>query len=153
MCMSVVKMREKDKRIHVGCGAHILNEKNQILLMKRSKNCKNQVGCWTVPGGKVEYFETVEDAIKREVKEELGVDIEVIQLLSVTDDILPQENQHWVSPQFLCKIKSGVITNKEPHKCDDIQWFDIHEIPEKITLTTKDGTHKLKERLFQNKKE
>ena len=130
--------------IGVGVGAHIINDKNQILLMKRNKNCRNKAGYWTIPGGRVELFQEVEEALKREIKEELGIDIEIIQLLSVTNDIIKEEEQHWVSPQFLCKITNGTPANLEPQKCDEIAWFDLDKIPEKITNTTADGLKHLR---------
>ena len=112
--------------------------------MKRNKNCRNKAGYWTIPGGGVDFFENVEEALKREMKEELGIDIEIIQLLSVTNDIIKDESQHWVSPQFLCKIINGIPTNLEPHKCEEITWFDLDKVPEKITNTTADGLKHLK---------
>jgi len=130
--------------IGVGCGAFILNEKNQILLSKRSKKSRNKAGYWTIPGGRVEFFEKVEDALKREIKEELGIDIKIIKLLSVTNDIINEENQHWISPQFLCKIVKGTPKNLEPKKCDEIKWFDIDNLPDKLTNTTMNGLKYLK---------
>jgi len=137
-------MKKGKDFVGVSCGAHILNEKNQILLMKRTKECRNYAGYWSVPGGGVEFFEKVEDAVKREVREELGVEIEIIKLLSVTNDIIEDEGQHWVATQFQCKIVSGTPTNLEPDKCDELKWFDLDKIPEKITLVTADGVEHLK---------
>lgn len=131
--------------IGVGCGAHILNENNQILLMKRNKNCRNKAGFWSIPGGGVRPFDTIEETLKREIKEELGVDIEIIRLISVTNDIIKEENQHWVSPQFLCRIIKGVPKNLEPHKSEEIKWFDLDNLPDKLTNTTIDGIKRLKQ--------
>lgn len=128
--------------IGVGCGAHIVNEHNQILLQKRSKHCTNRTGFWSIPGGKVEFFETVEEALKREIQEELGVEIEIVRLLCVSDDIIKEERQHWVSPQYLCKIVKGVPTNREPQMCDEIQWFDLANLPSALTTPTLDGIRK-----------
>ncbi|MBT5029747.1 NUDIX domain-containing protein [archaeon] len=125
--------------IGVGCGAHIINENNQILLIKRNKNCRNKANHWSIPGGGINFFEKIDEALKREIKEELGIDIQIIQLISITDDIIKEENQHWISPQFLCKIIKGTPINLEPHKCEEIRWFDLDKIPENITNTTKDG--------------
>jgi ADP-ribose pyrophosphatase len=136
--------------IGVGCGAHIINDNNQILLLKRNENCRNKAGYWTIPGGGVEYSEKVEDALKRETKEELGIGIEILRLLSVTDDIIEEEGQHWISPQFLCKITTGEPKNLEPEKHDEMRWFDLDNLPDKITNTTKDGVGHLKN-YFTNK--
>ena len=54
----------------------------------------------------VEFGETVEDDVKRELKEELSVEAGMVALLGATDHILPQEGVHWVSPVFLAVISS-----------------------------------------------
>lgn len=59
--------------------AIIENEKGQILIGKRKKEPFN--GMWDIPGGKIEDGEQVEDAIKREVMEETGFNVEKIQLI------------------------------------------------------------------------
>ncbi len=113
-------------------------------MMKRSENSQNNVGYWALPGGRVEFNERVEDAVIREIKEELGVDIEVIKLISVTNDIIKQDQQHWLSSQFLCRIIGGELENMEPHKCETIEWFDLDNLPEKLTNTAKNAlqTHR-----------
>jgi len=64
--------------IGVGCGAFIINDQNELLLQQRNKSPEKEY--WSIPGGKVEMFETFDQAVKREVKEETGVNIEVIDL-------------------------------------------------------------------------
>ncbi len=113
--------------IGVGVGALIFNKHGQVLLSLRGSKAKNERGKWEIPGGAVEFGETLEQALKREVKEELGIEIEVITMLQVADHILPEENQHWVSPTFICSVKSGSPVIMEPGKSDQIQWFSIDE--------------------------
>ena len=134
--------------IGVGCGAVILNEKNQVLLMKRGSDCRNCVGYWAIPGGCIDRFETAENAVKREIKEEIGVDIEILQLLSVANDFIKDdikdENEHWITPQFLCRIISGIPAICEPKKCDELRWFDMSTLPEKLTLPAINGIRAVK---------
>ncbi len=118
--------------IGVGCGAVILNEKNEILLMKRGRACRSKIGWWSIPGGSVDFFEKIEEALKRELREEIGVDIEIIKQLTLTEYFNKEEQQHWVSPQYLCKIIKGTIENKEPDKCEEIRWFSLERLPEKL---------------------
>ena len=106
-----------------------------MLLQQRNK--EPEKGYWSIPGGKLEWMETFEDAVKREVKEECGVDIKVEKLLGICDHIVEKENQHWVSPSFLCKITEGEPKIMEPTKHIDMQWFDLHTLPENLTITTK----------------
>ena len=125
--------------IGVGCWAFILNENNELLLMKRSKECRNKADFWSIPGWWAKMFETLKQTLIREVKEEIGVKIEIVKLLSVTDDLIKEEHQHWVAPQFLCKIVDGKVRNMEPHKCEEIKWFNLNNLPNKLTNPTIDG--------------
>jgi len=133
--------------IGVGCGAVILNDKNQILLMKRTENVRNNPFYWSIPGGGVDFFESLEECIKRELKEELNIEIEVVKLLCVCNHIIKNEKQHWVAPQFLCKIIGGEIKNMEPDKCSEIKWFDLDDMPDPITDNTRDGVEVIKNKL------
>lgn len=137
-------MKKAVDYIGVGSGAFMFNEEGKLFLMQRNKNCRNKAGFWSIPGGGVDYGEKVEDAIVREMKEELNIDIEVQKLLVVANDIIPEENQHWVSPQYICKIVGGELKNMEPEKCEGFDWFDLENLPEKLTNTTLQGLEALK---------
>lgn len=119
--------------IGVGVGAMIFNEEGKIFIAQRGPKAKNEIGKWEFPGGSVEWGETLEQAINREIDEEYGFIIETVELLSITDHILLEERQHWVSPGFICKFVSGTPEIKEPEKCSQIGWFTIKEI-EKMDL-------------------
>ncbi len=122
--------------IGVGCGALIINDKNETLLLKRGAKSRNQAGFWSKPGGTVEFGEKIEDAIKREIKEEFGVDIELIKFLGFTNHIIKEENQHWLSVSYLARIIKGEPKNMEPEKHDEIGWFSFDDLPDKLTQTT-----------------
>src|SRR6266566_1501358 len=120
--------------IGVGVGAAIFNKEGKLFITLRGKEAKNERGKWEIPGGSVEYGETFEQAIKREIKEELGIEIKIIELLGICDHIIPQEHQHWVSPTYICKIVRGEPKILEPHKCEQFGWFTIKEA-EKLPLS------------------
>ena len=115
--------------IGVGVGAVIINHEGKVFLAKRGKEARNETGKWEFPGGSVEFGETLEHAIMRELIEEYGMMIEVQELLDVVDHIIPTENQHWISPTYLCRVKNGTPHIREPHKCDQIGWFTLDQIP------------------------
>ena len=121
--------------IGVGVGAFIINEKNQLLLQKRAVPAEKDH--WCIPGGRLEMFETLENAVIRETKEETDLDIEVEKMIGVCDHIIKEEGVHWVATSFLCKIKSGIPKIMEPDKASDLRWFDLDKLPEKLTITTK----------------
>ena len=66
---------------------------------------------WEFPGGKIEPGETPEEAIVREIKEELDTEVEVIELLDTVEYDYP--NFHKSMGSFICKIKSGDLVLKE----------------------------------------
>ena len=119
--------------IGVGVGAIIVDSPGRLLLAKRGPKAKNERGLWEFPGGSVELGETLAEALHREMREELGIEIVVGELLDVVDHILKEEGQHWVSPTFICTIASGEPRIKEPEKCAEIGWYHTNEIPEKLT--------------------
>jgi 8-oxo-dGTP diphosphatase len=124
--------------IGVSVGSMIFNEKRELLLCKRSQNAKNERGCWEIPGGAVEFGETLQDAIRREMKEELNVDIELVEQLPAANHLIPAEHQHWVPTTFLTKIKKGQTpVIMEPNKCDEIGWFPLTNLPKPLSIITK----------------
>lgn len=114
--------------IGVGCGAVIRNENGKVLLMLRGSNVRNEKGRWSIPGGGVDFGEKREDAVKREVREELDCEVEVLNEILVVDHIIAEENQHWVTTHFLCKIISGDPQITEMDKCEKLEWFSIEEM-------------------------
>lgn len=84
---------------------------------------------WEFPGGKIEEGETPQEALVREIKEELDVDIEVGELLDVVEYDYPQF--HLSMDCFICKIKSGELVLKEHEAAkwltkdtlDSVEWL------------------------------
>ena len=132
--------------IGVGCGAFILNDKGELLLQKRNK--APEKGYWCIPGGRVEMFETFAQAVKREVKEETDLDVEIVRLNGLCDHIVDIEGEdkvHWVTPSYVCEVVSGVPKIMEPTKHLDMKWFSLEDLPEHITITTKKALSDFKE--------
>lgn len=83
------------------------------------------------------FSETLQDAAKREAKEEYVVDIEILEQFPAQNHLIPEEHQHWVPTSFICKI----IGNKkpcimEPDKCDAIGWFSFDKLPSPLSIIT-----------------
>ena len=131
-------MQKGKDYIGVGCGAFILNDNDELLLHRRNK--APEKGYWSIPGGSLEMFETFEQAVVREVKEETDLDVEVVRLVGLCNHIVNIENEekvHWVTPSYLCKILSGTAKITEPGKHTEIGWFKLDNLPEDLTITTK----------------
>ncbi len=133
--------------IGVGVGALILDEQGRLFLSRRGPKAKNERGLWEFPGGSMEFGETLAEALKREMREEYGIQIVVGELLDVVDHILPEEGQHWVSPTFICTVASGVPTILEPEKCSEIGWFLPDQAPENLTQVTRSNLDHYREKL------
>lgn len=84
---------------------------------------------WEFPGGKIEAGETPEDALIREIKEELNTEIQVGQLLDTVEYDYPQF--HLIMHCYLCTIKSGKLELKEHEAAkwltkdtlDSVEWL------------------------------
>lgn len=106
------------------CGALIFNSKGQLFLMKSHK-WKDK---YTIPGGHIEVGEKMSDALKREVKEETGMDIRDIEFICFQEFILDEEfwkKRHFIFFDFACKTDStDVKLNSEGQ---EFIWTDAHD--------------------------
>lgn len=78
----------------VGIGVFIWQNKKFIIGKRKGSHGD---GTWTLPGGHLEFGETIEQAAKREAAEEVGVRIKNIKILAVTNDVFKKENKHYVT--------------------------------------------------------
>ena len=124
--------------VGVGQGVLIFNDKEEVLLMKRGKKSKNEIGWWSKPGGEIDFGETAFESALREVKEELDIDVEIWGYSLHTDHIIKDDSQHWIAINFLGRIKSGEPKIMEPDKCEEVRWFPLNNLPEKVQQTTKE---------------
>jgi len=121
----------------VGVGVLLVDELERVLLTLRNR--PPEAGCWSIVGGKLDFLETLEECAARETREEVGVEVSIQSLLCVTDHCLPQENQHWVSPAYLAKVRAGEAVNCEPEKTADVQWFELDRLPPNLTMTARNA--------------
>ena len=117
----------------VGCGAAIVSE-GKLLLVKRKR--APEAGCWNLPGGKVDFGERVEDAIRREIAEEVGLAIELVRPLGLVE-MIGIDDQHWVSPVHLARIVSGEAQNREPEKLEAVRWWPLSAPPAPLALAAR----------------
>ena len=82
---------------------------DRMLLIKRGQEPSK--GQWSVPGGAIELGEKIYDAVRREVREECGIEIEVVRVVNVADSIVPDEaglvRFHYVPVYVLARYVSG----------------------------------------------
>ncbi|MEK7526235.1 MAG: NUDIX hydrolase [Patescibacteria group bacterium] len=99
----------------------IENDKGEILLTQRGRISRDEYGKWENCGGAVDGDETEEEAIKREVMEELGVELEITGIL-YEDTFTTDSGASWKVVIFSGKIDSEPkVQNKDEN--EDVQWF------------------------------
>jgi 8-oxo-dGTP diphosphatase len=124
-------------RPKVGVGVLLVDKCGRVLLTLRKR--PPEAGCWSIVGGKLDYFEPLEKCAVREALEEVGVEIAIERLLCVTDHCLPEEGQHWVAPAYLGRIVSGKASNCEPEKTEEVRWFQSDQLPTNLTMTARNA--------------
>ena len=112
------------------CVAGIIIKDSKILLTKRSKKIIIEGGNWCLPGGHIKFFEEAEKAIKREIKEEINLNVKKSKFLFFQNEINPKNNLHNLVLIFLLET-SGIP--KPNWEVSEIKWVDKKEI-EKIDL-------------------
>ncbi len=109
----------------------LLIKENKILLMRR-KDTGFADGFYSMPAGKLEPKESVENAIIREVKEEINIDIKNETLKTIQVMNRNGIDRERIDYFFTVDRWNGEIKNNEPNKCDDLKWFDLDYLPENI---------------------
>ncbi|UKO96270.1 8-oxo-dGTP diphosphatase MutT [Nostoc sp. UHCC 0870] len=104
--------------------AVIWNDQQQILIDRRREEGA-MGGLWEFPGGKIEFGETVEECIKREIYEELGIVIEVGEHLITIDHTYT--HLRVTLTVHHCRLLSGV---PQPLECDEVLWVNLDELEE-----------------------
>jgi colanic acid biosynthesis protein WcaH len=84
---------------------------NSLLLLRRNNSPAK--GEWWFPGGRIKKGESLEEALRREIKEETGLEISEYKLINVYSRVFPQ--RHDITIAYLCKCKEGKITLNDEH--------------------------------------
>lgn len=116
----------ENHRPKVGVAAFIWRDGKFIITKRAGSHGHNT---WSVPGGHLEFNESWEECIRREVMEEIGVEITNIQFYAATNDIFTDDDKHYVSIWMTCDWAAGEPESKEPHKVLDVRWCDMNSLP------------------------
>ncbi|OGD70308.1 hypothetical protein A3I18_01365 [Candidatus Campbellbacteria bacterium RIFCSPLOWO2_02_FULL_35_11] len=102
----------------IGIFGIIFDEQNRILLCHR-----NDYDLWNLPGGTLESGEAPWDRVKREVKEETGLEVKIEKL----QGIYSKQDKNEIVFSFICNVIGGEITLND--ETNQIEYFEINEIP------------------------
>lgn len=102
----------------------LIDTDQRVLIAQRPKNVE-MAGLWEFPGGKIENGETPEQAIARELEEELGIDVRKACLAPLTFASHSYENFHLLMPLFICRKWHGIPVAKY-HQ--NLQWVRANRL-------------------------
>ncbi|MBN1929195.1 MAG: NUDIX hydrolase [Chlorobiaceae bacterium] len=99
------------------------SERSSILLTKRNVNPFKD--CWCLPGGHIDDYEPVEQAVVREVKEETNLEFAPETFVGWFEEIFPEHNFHAVALVF-AGTRSGAL-QEQPDEVSEMAWFTLDE--------------------------
>ncbi|WP_298267343.1 NUDIX domain-containing protein [Geobacter sp.] len=107
--------------------AVIVDSDEQVLLTKR--NISPFLGEWVMPGGKIDLGEPIVKALQREVMEEVGLQVEVEDLIDVFEHVTPgEDNYHFIILYYLCRpLYCDIAHNRA--EVEEARWVPRNELP------------------------
>jgi len=119
----------KIPRIGIAC---IVPNQGKVLLGKRKG--AHGSGCWGFPGGHLEFGETVEACASRELLEETGLVCQSSCTGPWVEDIMIEDQKHYITIFVLINHFTGQLTLREPKKCECWEWFNWNNLPQPLFL-------------------
>jgi 8-oxo-dGTP diphosphatase len=104
--------------------------KGNIIFGKRGDQSRDEKGVWDIGGGSIEFGDSVEKTLNKEIKEEYGTEIISYEFLGYRDVF--RENTHWIVLDFKVLVDPAQVKNSEPHKFDSVEWFTLSNIPSPV---------------------
>ena len=133
------EQKTKEYKVTVAL-ATVLTNNGRVLLKKRISS--DGMGKWTLFGGRLDQGETLAEASAREIDEETGLKLSISRYYQVcyragtTDLGMPFVILYNVAAVFNAELY--MLENKEPTKCEDMQWFDHKNLPPEENMWDRD---------------
>ncbi len=137
------KIRYRKEHIVTSVVAVIVDDQERVLLTKRKiPPFQNK---WVMPGGKIDLGEPILKALHREVMEEVGLEVEVEDLVDVFEHLTPgEENDHFIILYYLCRPRTLAI-NHNPGEVTEARWVAMAELAD---YPMPDGTRFILGKIF-----
>ena len=119
-------MNDRPQRPIVGVGVIVLRN-GKVLLGRRIGS--HGAGTWALPGGHLEFGETVEACARREVLEETGLELQRVVAGPYTSDVFVEPRRHYVTLFVVAQSGAGEPQVLEPTKCTEWRWVDWGAMP------------------------
>lgn len=114
-----------EKTFAVATKAVVINPNGQYLVLKKSNKEDVNPNTYDLPGGRLNFGEKPEEGVVREVKEETGLDVEIVKVFN-TWTFTKNDNFQLVGIDFICKTSSEEVKISDEH--DESIWVNIDQI-------------------------
>lgn len=112
----------------------LFNKDNEVLIDNRKEEILEDAnGKWEVPGGKIEFGESPEEAVKRELLEETGYNVVVKELIPYTKVSLweyADHMQHTVLFFYICELENDKHVDIKDKRINTFKWVSVDELDE-----------------------
>jgi len=125
----------------LGCGLAFLRD-GKLLLYRRLR--APEAGAWNIVGGKIDHMERAVDSARREAEEESGLTIGAVDFLCISEQIIADECQHWLSLIYVTEDFSGEPRVMEPEKLPEFGWFSLDALPAPLSRFAADAVKALR---------
>lgn len=113
----------------VGVGVLVLRGRRVLLGQRQGAH---GAGHWALPGGHLEFGESVEDGARRELLEETGLHMRSCRPGPYTNDVFQVEGRHYVTLFMLAEVEPGEPRLLEPDRCRGWGWFEWDHLPQPL---------------------
>jgi 8-oxo-dGTP diphosphatase len=136
--MDPIEIRKHKGKSFVGVATAvaIFNQQGQLLLARRSENCRDEHGKWDICGGGLKAGNTIDTNLRSEMKEELDIDSEqILHQVGVHEAFRIDQNNdstHWLSLDHVIILTEEDVKRvkiNEPENFTDIGWFNLDKLP------------------------
>jgi len=126
--LSETMKREYPDRPIVGVGGVVIHRQRALLIRR---GCEPLKGAWSIPGGMLELGEDLAQGVRRELKEETGLEVEPLEIVAAFDRITREGKRvkyHYVIVDYVCRLKRGRL--KPASDVTDAHWVRREEMPQ-----------------------
>jgi 8-oxo-dGTP diphosphatase len=122
----------------------------EFVMAKRSQKARDEQGTWDQGAGGLKHGSSLEDNVRREVKEEYGATPKRIDYVGFDENFRMLDDDtptHWISFHFAVLVDRADVRNNEPESFDDIGWFTLDTLPSPLHSLQKPFFEKYKTEL------